>query len=639
MFDDLSFNNEQETIANKVKYGGFIQSSAPVNFTISNSILNMHHRMMEEFNVFEFIDSGKCTPTDDSVQYIRFTNNTVKFNLVENAINNFYLNYNNINKRYKEVIISNNTYTGMLGAFWPLVNILNGEPGIIRITDNYIYNCSAITDLFEIKAQDEIIFQNNKFESLELLTKGIISTDNASMISLIGQEFTKIKHNANFLSDPLVKISTQELGNLTIDSCAFHDNNLKKSVISVPSSVGALVFTNNNFYKDLIESMQHYIVISRPYDIRFSNVTFTNLADDNSGVGLTLLILFESYNLNHNGIFHMNNVTANNCSLGYFSIRNFFGKADSPHTILMENIIFKEASFKYKNSIISFGPFISNEDVDFIMQYILIEEVICLSGSRLIWLNMQTKYSLKLYHSIFQNNIGGYLTLNPPSIKSSLPKARMEVENVTVYNNDVQFSTFFILDSYCELTIMTCTINKNSGNSFGSVLKIDGDNSSVAITNCIFNNNNAIQGGLFYITRKSVLSVFDSMFFSNFALTASIAYVTNQGSILFDSCNFSRNLAISVGLVEIQDTANLNIVRNSTIQINNIVSKSVVQQDINDSEICIHLCSAADSYIQTLITEQSLFDSSVSHTSNPSSIVHYRNYFRLGNISFQFGIC
>ena len=310
MFDDLSFHNEEDIIANKVKSGSFIQSSAPVNFTISNSLLNMHHRMMEEFNVFEFTDSGKCTPDDDSVQYIRFTNNTVKFNLVENAINNFNLNYNNINKRYKEVIISNNTYTGMLSAFRPFVNIYNDEPGVVRITDNYIYNCSATTDLFVVNAQDEIIFQNNKFELIELFTKGIISTDDALMVSLIGQEFANIHHNVSSLTDYLVKISTRDLGNCTIDNSVFHDNTIRKSVISVASTVGALEFTNNIFYNEIIESSQNYIEIGKPYDLEFSNVTFTDMDDDNSNVGLTQVVLFKSYNLNLSGHFHLNHITA-----------------------------------------------------------------------------------------------------------------------------------------------------------------------------------------------------------------------------------------------------------------------------------------------------------------------------------------
>ena len=241
---------------------------------------------METFDVFEFIDNINCTPNDSSVQYIRFTNNTVSFNLVEDVLNSLDINHNNINKRYKEVIISNNTYTGMLGATQPFVNIYNNEPGVIRITDNYFYNCSATTDFFVVYSQDEIIFQNNKFESLELFTKGIISTSNALVVSLSGLEFTEILHNANSVSDYLVKISTRSLGNCTIDNSVFHDNIVRTSVISIDSTVGILTFTNNRFYKDIIKSVYisenvalqqdvYYIKISNPYSMMFDNVTFT----------------------------------------------------------------------------------------------------------------------------------------------------------------------------------------------------------------------------------------------------------------------------------------------------------------------------------------------------------------------------
>ena len=57
IFDNIKFASESE-ILDKLKSGSFIYSISPANFTIKNSAFKMHHRSMENFDVFKFEDSG-----------------------------------------------------------------------------------------------------------------------------------------------------------------------------------------------------------------------------------------------------------------------------------------------------------------------------------------------------------------------------------------------------------------------------------------------------------------------------------------------------------------------------------------------------------------------------------------------------
>lgn len=57
LFENVSFENESPVL-DKLKSGSFINSSAPANLTVKDSVFKIHHREMENFDVFKFEDSG-----------------------------------------------------------------------------------------------------------------------------------------------------------------------------------------------------------------------------------------------------------------------------------------------------------------------------------------------------------------------------------------------------------------------------------------------------------------------------------------------------------------------------------------------------------------------------------------------------
>lgn len=123
-------------------------------------------------------------------------------------------------------------------------------------------------------------------------------------------------------------------------------------------------------------------------------------------------------------------------------------------------------------------------------------------------------------------------------------------------------------------------------------------------------------GGLFYVTRRSTISVVDSTLFNNFSVKASIAYVGNQGTLDISNSDISRNQAISIGILEIVDSVAANRISNSSIYSNSLVTKEITLRELDDSTICVNLCFASTGYLNYLNENRTILNEAVSIKDN-----------------------
>jgi hypothetical protein len=128
-------------------------------------------------------------------------------------------------------------------------------------------------------------------------------------------------------------------------------------------------------------------------------------------------------------------------------------------------------------------------------------------------------------------------------------------------------------------------MNRNSGYFRGSIVSIVGKNSKATFEACNFNNNNGINGGVFYVTDKSTINVHNSMIFDNFAVKASVAYVGNQGRINITDSKISHNDAYTITLIELVDTTESSIFSNTIISENSVITREQIIEDIDDVTI------------------------------------------------------
>lgn len=132
------------------------------------------------------------------------------------------------------------------------------------------------------------------------------------------------------------------------------------------------------------------------------------------------------------------------------------------------------------------------------------------------------------------------------------------------------------------------------------------------ITTCNFNNNNGLEGGLFYVNGNSPIYVYNSSFYNNFALVAPISYTSSQGSVHFIGSNFTFNHAVSVGLFETIDSNVESSIEHCEVYNNEMVTVASLIVELEDRTQCKNLCFASDSYFDHLNANRDLLDFVVS---------------------------
>ena len=380
----------------------------------------------------------------------------------------------------------------------------------------------------------------------------------------------------------------------------FSGNYLESSAIHISSSVGSITFDDWLFSSEIIKSGVDYISIANPHTFESKNVTFVNSYDDGSDQKESILLVFESIDISQVGEINIVSITFTNWTSSLFHLYSLSGKTQSTKAVNINSITVKDINLNRHNDLIVFGPLYSDEDIKFTMQNVTFSNLNFSKNANIIYLKQQTLNPFILENSYFENIIGGRILLEPDTSDITTLPATLNVYNLNVANNDFKDNTFIDLKQHSQLIVSTWAFYKNSATFWGTLISITNDNSVVNITNCNFNNNNGMTGGILYVDGQSTINVYNSTFYNNFAVSASISYVSNEGNIHFSKCIFNYNHAVSVGLIDIIGSAVESSIESSSIYSNEIVSAADVIKELDDRTHWRYLWFAADTYVTYL---------------------------------------
>jgi hypothetical protein len=275
------------------------------------------------------------------------------------------------------------------------------------------------------------------------------------------------------------------------------------SLIEFESNVGSVTFRNNVFENNVITTSTEYIKLLSLYEFKMSNCTFKDMSTDLKDNALTELLTIDTINMDIEGDYIISSVKIQNVSFSFMSIGGFTGTPTGNQTVILEDLVITDTTFPTRNDFIKFGPFISSENIEIILRNLEITNLYFKKTAALINLNLQIPYPMRVESILVQNITAGYFHIHPVSVSDNTHPVTVDMYNVTVRENDFKFSTFMDIQDYSIVMVESCTFIKNSAKFKGTALSISGDDSSVFFTECNFNNNNGLTGGLFYVNGKS----------------------------------------------------------------------------------------------------------------------------------------
>jgi hypothetical protein len=293
------------------------------------------------------------------------------------------------NIRNKEITIKNNTFYNMNGSTKYFVQISNFSPGVVTFEDNIVTNCSSSDELIEISGSNSIVIKNNLFKSIVASTNGLILTSSAQVVEVSYLEMTNITHSSLLSASPLISLGTQEMGKCIFEYSEFYKNNIKSNAIAIDYSVGSLTFKHNVFHDEIIAAFNNYVRLENLYELSMTNSTFRNMATDNSNDRITLLFNFVAVNLSIDGSFEMNTLTLSNISMSLLSLSSIIGETSSNKTVTISNVVFTDALFPTRNNFITFGPFLTTQNIIIKMKNLEFSDLNFLNTANIIEVSMQ----------------------------------------------------------------------------------------------------------------------------------------------------------------------------------------------------------------------------------------------------------
>ena len=611
--DGIRFTKESANLG-IFKAGSLLNIQSPFNITIINSQFSLINYISENFDVIVIQDSGDWTPDDNVIQNILFSNNTLTLdNSTQDTFINFIISISNANKRFKNVVISNNTFFDIIGAEKSILEVDFYSKGTMILSNNTFKNWSTINDILVANANDSIVMNNIYFDTWVAILDGFVSAGIAENITINGLSLIRSSRNTDLKPTSLIKLSTAINGNLKLNNLNFSQNKIKISIIQIDKAVGTLALQNSLFYNEIIAASTPYIYVQNIFKLTLANTTFMNMKADSSVTEIRAVMYFDNINIKAEDDILFSSLIVKNISISFINIFSASGSDNSIKSFKFENISVTDSVFNARNDLINLGPILTGAQLGISMKNIMFNNLKFVNLANMIHIHAQSGIPFTITNWSFTNTYGGSIFLEPVSTLSSTNKVSLIINNITVTDNDFSTKTFFILQKYWTLQVSDWSMKRNSGYFYGTIASILGKDSSATFTNCNFNNNNGINGGLFYITTRSTIYLSNCLLFSNFAVNAAVAYVENLGTLSIDNWTISYNMAILTGVVQVVDTADPLVISNTQIYKNTIVTYNTTATEVDNPNIWINLCFASDGYIAYLKNNKKVMNGEVVH--------------------------
>ncbi|CAI2378198.1 unnamed protein product [Moneuplotes crassus] len=573
--------------------------AGPGNVTCTNfNISDVYGLTASPLATFLVFPDVYCDPKDDLIKtidvdtvYISLPGNEQKAN-----INLIGVVIATVNGRKAEInlrnVILENAYRAQLSYFLLQANAAD----VFKFTDSVFKDYQTLSNLVMIQGGTvelrNLTFQDssgNAYNSFNVLYCNICIMSGIYVKNYTGSG-APVGNMINFLNTPA------ERG--TFNDISLTDSDLlKQSFISfttndpVPNlEFSGLTFTNVRKYA----SGSSFIQISSVKQLAISTLVFNNVSSSNSVSSDAASIVVTQVDLNFTGDIEISGVLYQNSSITLVSMPTFVNTPPTSKAINFRNMEFANCEFSSQGSIIKTEGIEYNLDLSLNFDNLSFSEILFNSRGNLLDLDQQLPTNLTISNSRFTNIQQGIINIASSNIENTALLTNVYLKNISASQIQQNEASFLNVLQGGRLHISDSSFTGMYTYQDGSVLTGGSSSTITMIHNSTFQNNYALNGGVFNVKEQSTIKLYSCNITDNFAITSGVINVVSNGQFKIYDSYIYNNYANVNPVSQLLDTAKMSLTSNTKIYSNNVFSKANLTLEFDS---CSLLCFINQNFI------------------------------------------
>jgi hypothetical protein len=242
---------------------------------------------------------------------------------------------------------------------------------------------------------------------------------------------------------------------------------------------------------------------------------------------------------------------------------------------------FSNSNFEQKVNLISFEGVETTEELQIVIQSQFFENLSFLRGGNLFDFKQQMKYQLLVENSRAISLKGAEIHFEAYNKNNLMLPTRVKLQNFTADFINALYDSFLYLEQGSQLEIVSSSFTNINWYEEGAVIFAGFMQTLTIIHDSVFENNTAIQGGVFYIDNISIIRCYNCTLRNNFAIEGGIIRTTTNGFFELHNTRITQNYALSAAMIDIFNSGSFSYINHWDISNNTLLSREQVLSEIN----------------------------------------------------------
>lgn len=288
------------------------------------------------------------------------------------------------------------------------------------------------------------------------------------------------------------------------------------------------------------------VEISNAY---FENITSTEELDEDANI-----LFFSSIDLDGDYNITIEDITATNCVMNLLAFGNLVNELSSARQITMHNISYTDSYIDTQRTLISTDNLELDGDLSISMSDITFSGIHFYTKGDLILFQHQLSSPVEVDSLTITDITSGQIEIVTPDQDNTDISTQVSISNGHFFDINDQFTSLIIIEG-AVLNISDSDFTQVYTQEEGAVLFAGLSGTEVHFNDCIFSENSALAGSLFYIETESKVTCTSCTISNNAAFVGGVVQVRNNGHFEFYNSTISNNFGYYSPIAEILDSS------------------------------------------------------------------------------------